>query len=255
MIDSIARILRDKNSFSHRNEGILIANVQSPGDGVILATDIVTSVLDKNALLLLSGGRTPKELYEALAATEILDVGAVGLVDERYGEKFHESSNEKMIQDTGLLRYFSARDIPFYPILARGETREETAADYDLMLRELQTVYQKHVGILGIGLDGHTAGLPALSSKMQMQNTRLYEEKYKFVTEYNDEAGDYGERVTMTFLGLSHLDLLLVLIFGDEKREALNSVFSNGSEEEIPGRFYKRPDIAKKTLFITDQNL
>jgi len=255
MLTKIQQILRDKNSFSHRNEGILIANVASAGDGVILATDMLTAVIDKKTLLLLSGGRTPKELYEALAATEKLEPGAVGLVDERYGEKFHENSNEKMIQDTGLLRYFSARDIPFYPILATGETREETADDYDLMLRELQTVYQKNVGILGIGLDGHTAGLPAQNEKRKSQIAKVYDEKYKLVTEYNDESGKYGKRVTMTFLGLSYLDLLLVLVFGDDKKAALDLVFSDGSEEEVPGRFYKRPEIAKKTLLITDQNI
>ena len=50
------------------------------------------------------------------------------------------------------------------------------------------------------------------------------------------------------------LDFLLVLVFGKDKREALRLVFKDGSEDDIPGRFYKRPEIAKKTLIITDQS-
>jgi 6-phosphogluconolactonase/glucosamine-6-phosphate isomerase/deaminase len=75
-----------------------------------------------------------------------------------------------------------------------------------------------------------------------------------FVIGY-DDGGKYGERVTMSFLGLSMLDILLVLVFGKEKREALELVFSEGREEDVPGRFFKRPEIAKRTLLITDQEV
>jgi hypothetical protein len=32
-------------------------------------------------------------------------------------------------------------------------------------------------------------------------------------------------------------------------------MFVNGSEEEIPARYFKRPEIAIKTLLITDQQI
>jgi hypothetical protein len=32
-------------------------------------------------------------------------------------------------------------------------------------------------------------------------------------------------------------------------------MFTEGREEEIPARFFKRPEIAKKTLLITDQRI
>ena len=37
-------------------------------------------------------------------------------------------------------------------------------------------------------------------------------------------------------------------VFGEDKKDALQKVFQEGSEEEIPGRFFKRPEIAKRTL-------
>jgi 6-phosphogluconolactonase/glucosamine-6-phosphate isomerase/deaminase len=254
MFNKIHNILKQKNILTHHNSGILIAKAADNLEGISLARGIVDEVVDKKTFVLLSGGRTPKELYKSLATEEALQPGAVGMVDERYGEKFHVDSNEKMIEASGLLRYLSLRHIPFYPILAKGETREEIADDYNSILRELQSVYQTSIGILGIGLDGHTAGIPSLSSKVKVQKSKLFSGT-NLVTEYHDVGGKYGERVTMTFLGLSHLDLFLVLVFGDDKKEALDLVFSEGSEEEVPGRFYRRPEIAKKTLIITDQPL
>jgi 6-phosphogluconolactonase/glucosamine-6-phosphate isomerase/deaminase len=183
-----------------------------------------------------------------------------------------------MMRDAGLLRYLEMRDIRFYPILnhhsgkSSGASRNQSSErgdsgqsqndverrvfteSYDKTLRELFSLYRQTVGILGVGLDGHTAGLPAQNSKSKIQKSNLYD-TFDYVTEYNDEGGFYGERVTMTFTGLSMLDLLIVLVFGDDKKMALDLLFEDGKEENIPSRFFKRPEIAKKTIIITDQNV
>lgn len=59
----------------------------------------------------------------------------------------------------------------------------------------------------------------------------------------------------MNYKGLAMLDLLIVLVFGDDKKEALENMMRDGSEREIPARFFKRPEIAQKTVVITDQNI
>ncbi len=228
--------------------------------------------MNKRSVLYLSGGKTPKELYSKLAREEGVVPGAVGMVDERYptsprlrgaSVRFHENSNEKMIQDTGFLRYLQMLDIPFYPILQPGLNREETAIEYDAKLRSLQSTFPKHIGILGIGVDGHTAGIPAGSqkspqfggqAKVKSQKSDIYNTT-DLVVGYSDTSGKYGERITMTFMGLAMLDILIVLVFGSVKQNSLKLVFSEGPEEEVPGRFYKRPEIARKTLVITDQEI
>lgn len=255
MLDTISQIITNNNALSHLNEGIRIAKVKSHDEGIALAKEILIKITDIKTMLYLSGGRTPKDLYKTLATDESLEIGGAGLIDERYGEKWHKNSNEYMIKDTGFLRYLQMRDREFYSILHSDLPREETAIKYDKTIRELHTIYQKNIGILGIGLDGHTAGLPALSANVKVQNAKLYDEKYKMVTDYTDTVGMYGERVTMTFLGLSMLDVLLVLVFGDDKKEALIKMFEDGNEEELPSRFFKRPEVAKKTLLITDQEV
>ncbi len=235
----------------HNNQGITICPVADAASGIDLTKDLLYHVVDKKTILYLSGGKTPKNLYTQLAQEGTLMPGAVGLVDERYGKKFHAKSNEKMINETELLHYLTLRDIPFYPILQSEKAREETAELYDQKMRELTTVFPRSVAIMGLGSDGHTSGIAP--NRKDFTNPMFDQsQKNLFVSEFDDPKSAYGERVGMTFLGLTMQDLLIVLVFGVDKKKALASMFEDGSEQEIPARFYKRPEIASKTIIITD---
>jgi len=253
MIDQASELISQKNIHSHQNQGILLATFPTSAMGFSFVRELLYKILEKTTVLYLSGGRTPKQLYTELADDELLNPGAFALIDERYGPPMHPDSNEKMLRDTGLTQYAKFVAIPFYGILKDSVSREETADLYDQEVRRLFATYPKHVGILGIGLDGHTAGLPANPALWEAGVTE--HSKTNMVTEYNDAEGFYKERVTMTFNGLSMLDFLIVLVFGEDKRKALELTFSEGKEEEIPARFFKRPEIATKTIFITDQTV
>jgi 6-phosphogluconolactonase/glucosamine-6-phosphate isomerase/deaminase len=253
MFEDIELLFKKENTLFHKNQGITVASVSNSTEGIDLASQVLYKVIDRKTVLYLSGGGTPKSLYTKLAREEALFPGAVGQVDERYGPRLHGSSNQLMMRETGILRYFEMVGIPFYPMLQDKE-RRETAEEYDQKMRELNAVYPKSAAIMGIGKDGHTAGVPTLSSKSKVKSLKLYDD-YSLVADYNYEGSFYGERVTVTFLGLSMLDLMLVLVFGEDKKKALTVMFEDGSEEEVPARFYKRPDIARKTLLITDQRV
>jgi 6-phosphogluconolactonase len=253
MID-ISAFLNKYNIHHHLNEDITIANVSDASAGIALTKRVLYEVVDQKTTLYLSGGRTPKTLYEELAQEELIKPGAVGIVDERFGKKFHGNSNEKMIRDTGLLRYLEILDIPYYPILQNETGRKETAEIYDEKVRHLNATFPQSVAILGLGVDGHTSSIAP--NRKDFKNPMFEpDQNHLLVSEFKDPKSFYGERVGMTFLGLSMIDLNIVLIFGDDKQEALDAMFDDGKEEDIPARFYKRPDIAKKTLFITDQKV
>lgn len=252
MLAQIEEILKKKNLFFHKNQGITVASIPDPSAGFDLTKEILYQIVDRKTVLYLSGGSTPKTLYSKLAKDEIIKPGAVGQMDERYGAPFHKNSNQLMIKGTGLTRYLEILDIPFYSIL-EGKTREETADDYDQKIRELNTVFSRSVAVLGIGEDGHTAGIPAQNSQVSIPDFQL--DNYSLVTDYNDKTGMYKERVTMTYLGLEMLDLMIVLVLGSAKQNSLELMFTDGKEEEIPARFFKKPEIAKKTLLITDQSV
>ncbi|GEM_PF-653676 len=264
-------------SVLQRND-LSAVHVQNPEEGIGIAKNVLYSLCDKKTVLFLSGGSTPKPLYEQLAHEEKLNVGAVGMIDERYGDPGHAKSNEKMIKETGLLRYLTALDIQFSPILKYRHPgvasttigsqfkmrdfiaslqndktgRKETADRYDEEVRSFFFNIPTHIGILGIGEDGHTAGIAPNRSDFK---NPLFEKNRQslLVSEFIDPTGPFGERVTMTFQGLSMLDVLIVLVMGSAKQNALREMFNSGSLAEIPSRFYTQPEIGKKTIVITDQ--
>lgn len=256
MTGSIKQIISEHKYSLYQKSGIDICHVENKDQGISLARDILNKLCNKQTVLYLSGGTTPGAMYELMANEGVLNIGAAAMIDERYGSKWHDRSNEKMMRESGLLKYFEIRDIPFYPILNTGDkTRPETAAIYDERLRVLQSTFPKHIGILGIGDDGHTAGIPAKSQKSKVKSQN-FNEKFNgtdFVAEYDDGGVRYGQRITMTFTGLSMLDLYIILVFGSSKQNAMKEMFEEGDLEQIPARFYLNKNITPKTLIITDQ--
>ncbi len=246
----IRQILQQNNSLSYEQQGILTAQVADAATGIALAKSLLTTIVDRKTALYLSGGSTPKSLYEQLAKDEQIHPGVVGLIDERFGDPYHAESNEKMVLQTGLIRYLSLRDIQYYSIL-RGLPVAESAIRYDDLVRSMQAVYPKNIGILGIGSDGHLASIAP--NRADFTNP-LFDKKNSLamVSYFDDAQGKFKKRITMTFLGLKMLDVLIVLVFGKEKSDALQKMFIEGEIEDIPSRFYKQPDIAKKTILITD---
>lgn len=256
MVDtsSVVSFLNRNQILNHNNQGILIAKVLNSDQGLALGKEFLYEFCDRSTNLFLSGGKTPKQLYEELAREERLQAGTVGLIDERYGAKFHANSNEKMLKDSGFIRYLEMIDILFYPMLQGKASRVKASEQYDEQIRSLFSNYPQSIGILGIGLDGHTAGIGG--NRADFKNP-LFEKNRSnlYISEFDDTKGMFKERITFTFQGLSMLDYLVVLVFGEDKKQALEKVFSDGSEEETPAQFFKRQNIASQTLFITDQQV
>ncbi|HUD44733.1 MAG TPA: 6-phosphogluconolactonase [Patescibacteria group bacterium] len=287
----LKKLLTSKQiSFKNYN-GLFFVSAANQQQGTNIAFQILLQLLDRKTVMYLSGGKTPKDLYEQLAQnfsqanSEVITPGAVAMIDERFAEKLHANSNELMIKQTKLLRNLELHGVNFYPILQNRHSEfisessqgkqilkkfqddelNESAERYDQTIRGLFAHYPKSVGILGIGNDGHTAGVPAAGNlELRTKNpsrlgSRSEADLEQFSTEmvmsYDDTSGKYGKRITMTFLGLSMLDVFIVLVFGEDKKKALQAMFAEGTEEEIPARFYLRPEIAQKTILITDQEI
>lgn len=236
-------------SKKREKSGLNLVKVKTKDEGLSLAKKILYKLIDQKTVLFLSGGTTPGPLYKSLSKEKNLKVGAVALVDERYGEPFHKESNERMIKDTGFLSCLEDVNVRFYAALKKGKDLAKTAKDYDKTVRYLLFSFPKSVGIFGIGSDGHTAGIAPNRKNFQ---------KDLFVS-YFDDGKDFksgfGKRITLTFKAMQLIDVLMVLAFGESKKIALEKMFSEGSLEETPARFFKKEKIAEKTLLITDQKV
>lgn len=254
-----------------KRRGISIVNVESQEKGLLIAKKILYFLTSQNpnSLLFLSGSTTPKSLYEKLAQEHKLSVGAVAMVDERY-DPTYKNSNEKMIRKTGLIDDLKSRGIPFYPVLQREAFKHSSAGvsvsgkDMDLLEFFAQRYHKillelsdkkgsaKSIAIMGVGKDGHTAGLAP--DRLDFKNPMFYD---GYFNSFNDpktmEEGGFGKRMTLTLYGLMDMDFLVVLVFGEKKKEALKRMFAGGDLAEVPARFYTHERMAQKTILITDQ--
>ncbi|MBI2019170.1 6-phosphogluconolactonase [Candidatus Daviesbacteria bacterium] len=185
-------------------------------------------IVDKNTLLFLSGGTSPDLLYQLIAQGDGFKAGAVALIDERYGEVMHDNSNEGMIAQTGLTDYINNVGIPCYKIL-QGKDLETTANEYEQVIKDLFAKYPKKIAVMGIGADGHTAGIkPGLD----------YDQS-KLVVAFDDK-GAFGKRVTLTFKALEKIDEFVILAFGENKKESLQKVFTESDQKKLPASFYNK---------------
>lgn len=255
----------DRELLNHEDFGLRIVEVESEKIGFQLAENLIRAHWKEDTVLFLSGGRTPQGLYRNIANWDRLSMktklGAAALVDERFGRSYHKDSNEKMLQDTGLLSFFESSGIPFYRIL-REDTDDpiRTTEEYEKTLQgQIFAKFPYRVSIVGIGKDGHTAGI--MSERADFKNP-LFDQFHKsaFVSSSHDAHAPDGfeRRITLTPGTFSEMDFNIMLAFGEEKKAAFSLMLQKGKYRDIasvPARLFLDPDIARKTHVITDQNL
>ncbi len=118
---------------------------------------------NSKASLMVSGGSTPKLLFEKLRNIDInWSKVTIGLCDERWVDPAHKDSNEKFIK-TNLLqdRAKEAKFIGMYEkksiekaVISCSKRIEENLLPFDVL-------------VLGMGLDAHTASLFPNNSKLK----------------------------------------------------------------------------------------
>ena len=167
-------------------------------------------------LVALSGGRTPRPLYERLALREELDWSAVDVfwTDERCVPATDPRSNRRTVRETLLDR----APIPqerIHPI--DGARRPLDAADAcEIELRRvLGDDDRLDLVLLGLGADGHTASL--------FPRHQALTETGRWIVPAHAPA-DPPWRVTMTLPLINAARHVLFLVTGAEKAEAVRDL-------------------------------
>jgi 6-phosphogluconolactonase len=178
----------------------------------------------------LSGGSTPRRLYELLANSELqIPWPSVHLfqVDERCVPPDHAESNFRMIREA-LLARVPIPDGNFHRMAAERENLEEAARQYAFELaRVLQPKESEpprfDLLLLGLGPDGHTASLFPGTAALQEQSAWVranYVEKLKMY------------RLTLTLPVVNAARQVVFLVAGEGKADVLRQVL-----EGPTGRF------------------
>jgi 6-phosphogluconolactonase/glucosamine-6-phosphate isomerase/deaminase len=141
---------------------MIFLNSNSPAECARILAERIGSFLaqDKKVLWLLSGGSNInisvltldilKEHFPLKLKTNL----AVSLVDERYGPVGHPDSNWQQLLEAD----FSLDEIISEPVLT-GLSLEETVQNFSENYKRISTWADVVIGQMGIGLDGHTAGI------------------------------------------------------------------------------------------------
>jgi len=193
--------------------------------------------------LALSGGSTPKAIYQGLAKEKgALDWRRVKLFfsDERTVPPTHEESNYRMAIESGLKEL----PIPKEQIYRmEGELPPLEAAErYDQLLkRELKGNPLDFV-MLGMGPDGHTASLFPYSEGLK-------DLSHLSIANYVKEKNTF--RLSLSFLAINQARSIVVYVLGKEKASILTAVFTPPDD---PMRFPIQAVGTKEcpALFIAD---
>lgn len=205
------------------------------------ANEILTGLVDSQTLLVVSGGTAP-DYDKILVSPGNLLPGVLCLGDEHYGRPFHEESNEIMLKNSGLIDYLHLRNIPFFKILT-GQATEIAAENYNAKIVELFQKYTKRVGVMGVGVELHTSGIFPNSNAVTSEN---------YVVAEMVEGNKYPSRITMTTKALGEFTNFVILMFGEEKREALIKLLDENEVDiqKYPAILYRKSPI--KSYLITD---
>ena len=145
-------------------------------------------------------------------------------VDERFGPVGHDESNWAKLMAAS----FDAKQANLRPVLAGGLDFEATAKRYNEMAIQAFADSNLVIGQLGLGADGHTAGiLPNSPATHVVEATATYYEAPPL------------RRLTLTFRALKKINVAYVLAFGADKKTALENLKQDISLEQEPAQILK----------------
>ena len=173
----------------------------------------------------LSGGSTPKPLYEAIAAQQLpWDKIHVFWGDERYVPPNHADSNQLMARRAWL----DSVDIPaqnIHPMPTDDADPADAARRYEAHLAEFFHLKTGEfpaldVILLGMGDDGHTASLFPHTEALQVRDRLI-----------TVGSKDGQPRITFTAPTINHGRCVMFVVAGANKRSALAEIFAPEADE------------------------
>ena len=193
------------------------------------------------ASLVVSGGSTPKPFFAALK-TQDVDWSKVWvtLADERWVDKQHADSNEKLVRENLLVD-----GMHFVPLKSAGATPKDGAAETEAALLHMPMPFD--VVVLGMGDDGHTASLfpkaPELWDGFYPQpDTRL-------VIGLTPPEYAPHPRITLTLPALLNAKRVILHITGASKQDVYAKACQQGSKEDMPIRAVLRQNETPVEVF------
>ena len=193
-----------------------------------IAEAIRTAIFNKGqASVMLSGGSSPKPVYEALSEMDLSwEKVTIGLVDDRWIERGQAGSNETFLDE--VLLKGKARTAKLIGL----KTKDANPAAGLKASREQLSLISKpfDICIMGMGLDGHTASWFPNSKGLR---EALDPENDASVAAIDatgcSVAGDHPQRITLTLSAVMASKQIILMIPGAKKAD----VFKSSAEQSV----------------------
>jgi 6-phosphogluconolactonase len=219
----------------------------------------LTNSIQVQFTVALSGGSTPKKMFEILGNDERLKKQVKYGVefefmeyvhffwsDERHVPPDHAESNYKLAYDS-MLSPLGIREANIHRIKGELEDASEAAHEYEAEILRGFPVSEGQLPkfdliFLGMGSDGHTASL--------FPGTKALQEEKRLVVS-NWVGKFYTERITMTAPLLNNAACVVFLVSGQDKALPLKAVLEGRYEpQQLPAQLI-RP-VSGKLIWLLD---
>jgi 6-phosphogluconolactonase len=184
------------------------------------------------ASFIIPGGTTPGPAFEQLSKSD-LDWGNITIAqsDERWVSSSHPQSNQRLTEQTLLIN--QAKRARYIAMKNNHATAFAGQAQCDSDYRNMPSPFS--LTMLGMGLDGHIA---SLFPKKEIIDSALTTNSHKLCMAVDaagcEVAGDYPERMSLTFSGILNSQLILLLMIGKAKLDVVNLALNNIDPLKFP---------------------
>jgi len=187
---------------------------------------------DGQASFIIPGGTTPAPVFELLSKTELNWKNiTIAPSDERWLERDHDNSNEKLIRQTLLINQASSAH--FTGMKSDHDTATQAQQQCSARYQQIPLPYE--IIMLGMGPDGHFASLFPKSNPVQ-EALDIENEKSCIAIEATGcaVAGKFTERMSMTLSAILNSRQIILLFTGEEKLAIFEKAKSNNDSNRLP---------------------
>lgn len=197
----------------------------------------------KTAVLLLVSGGSALNVLDFADESLLGENLTISVTDERFSAD-PQLNNFARLQTTGFYELAQQKGASFIGTLPRpGETITQLSQRFETALKNWRQTNTegKIFAILGMGPDGHTAGIFAFPQYPE-RFRKLFCDKNWIVDYDNQGQKPPKDRITITLTFFKQIDEAVVFISGPEKRTALNLLIAGH------GQVYENPALAFKQI-------